>query len=156
MKKRPGRCYNRTAHVQFRHADFPEADSRRVALARVPQFFPHHAPQDGFERLLRTLDIRAQCLIDQVLIASASGIVDLLAEPVQHFVIQRIVIRDLPRGTLITAPRLASEKLYCFFMYLPRTAVVPGARLALPKSSAPAHHATYTPRPAAAQTHPAL
>src|SRR5690242_6080445 len=70
-----------------------------VTSARVPQFFPHHPPQNGFQWFLRPLDVRAQRLIDQVLIASASRIVDLLAKPVQNVVIKadrnaRLAARD--------------------------------------------------------------
>jgi hypothetical protein len=33
-------------------------------------------------------------------------------------------MRDLPRGALITAPRLPFEKSYGFFIWFPRTAAV--------------------------------
>ena len=62
---------------------------------RPLQLFPRHPPQGSFQRFLRALDVRAQRLVDQVLITSTARISDLLPKPVQNIVIQ-------PDGALLS------------------------------------------------------
>src|SRR5260370_379360 len=67
---------------------------------RPAQLFPHHPSQYSFQRFLRAPDVRAQRLVDQVLITSTARIIDLLAEPVQNIIIQpdrnaRLAARNL-------------------------------------------------------------
>src|SRR5579862_6357379 len=59
-----------------------------MSLASVAEFVPDDAPENGLERFLFVAHKCAQCFIDERLVVSAAGVVNLLAKPVQDVLIE--------------------------------------------------------------------
>ena len=57
-------------------------------LASAPQFLSYDSADCRFQRFASTCDVLKERIIDQRLIVSAAGLIDLLAEPIQDFVVE--------------------------------------------------------------------
>ena len=55
--------------------------------ARIPQFFPNHPPDSGFEETFILFDILMKGFIDHSLIIPTTGYIRFISKPIKNFVI---------------------------------------------------------------------
>ena len=97
------------------------------------QFFAHHAPQRLFQRLLSSLYVLSQDAVDEGLVVPTASIVDLLAEPIQHVVVETDGDTRLPGRRRHHGTALPREKSYSrFIAFMVSSSGTPAARVEWP------------------------